>query len=272
MINLVFTIDGDWDEYFNPHLSEEERRPNLSTLLPLIDKEIELASSVIDGKFIHFVHTSPRARDFFLRPEFIKCWKKIENNNGNVGVHCHEDDPRRAYYFNDSGKMKRAISSFTKGLREAGLNPFSYRGGYLAFSPKTIPILEENKIKFDFSCNPGRHLFHGNNLVSDWRNAPTNYYQLDYQDHRREGNSKVIEIPLGFYIEKESIYSIWKKIRRLKKDSKQGMIILSVLAHTFEFASVISRFKIKFTLNLLKRYARFVNVSELEQIIGGIGV
>lgn len=272
MLYLVFTIDGDWNEYYNPHLSEEERGPNLSSLIPLIDREIELASSILGGKFLHFIHTSPRARDFFLRPEFINYWKRIESNNGDIGVHCHEDDPQRAYYFNDSGKMNRAITAFTKGLKEAGLNPKSYRGGYLAFSPKTIPILEENSIYFDFSCEPGRHLFHGSNLVSDWRGAPTNFYRLDYQDHRREGNSKVIEIPLGFYLEKESFFSAWRKIRRLKKESRQGIIIISVLAHTFEFASLISRFKIKLILSILKRYAKFVNIGELTKIIGGLDV
>ena len=58
----VFTIDGDWDEYFWTKIPIEERYPHKETLLKLINYQIDV-SSVIDGKFLHFVHTSPTSND-----------------------------------------------------------------------------------------------------------------------------------------------------------------------------------------------------------------
>lgn len=258
---FVFTIDGDWEEYFYTKLPEEKRRPDKRRMLSLIGQEIKLASDVLNGRFIHFVHTSPRARDFFLRPEFIACWKEIESKGGNVGIHCHEDDPHRAYHFDDMKKMEEAIGFLAEKLDEAGLKSPAFRGGYMTFSPKTIPILEENGIFLDFSCVPGRHLMHGDLLVTDWRGAPDNFYRLSYEDHRKPGDSRVTEIPLGIYIEIESLFNIWRKARRLRK--RGGTVVVSVLAHSYDFSSFKMRLKLKLALLILKKYGRFINAKEV---------
>jgi hypothetical protein len=161
--------------------------------------------------------------------------------------------------------MEKAVGFLAEGLSKKGLKPAAYRGGYLAFSPKTIPILEENGVFLDFSCEPGRYLFHGELLVSDWRGAPDNYYRMSYEDHRRSGNSRVLEIPLGIYIETNSLWRIWGKARKLKK--RKGDIIVSVLAHSYDFGSFLKRLKIKLALLILKRYGRFINAREaLEKV------
>ena len=274
MLYFVFTVDGDWEEYYNPKLSEEERAPNLKKLLNFIDKEITTVLRIIDGKFIHFVHTSPRARDFFLGPEFISRWKKIEEHHGSIGIHCHEDDPRKAYYFDDQERMEKAIGYFTNGLRDKGLFPLAYRGGYMAFSPKTILLLEKNEIFLDFSCEPGRYLIHGEKmLVADWRGSPCNFYRMDYTDHRKPGNSKVFEVPIGnalggyLHIELSSIIKMWNIAKILKRKAKTNDVIVSVLAHTFEFGNFLRVFKIRLTLAILKRYANFINAKEALAIV-----
>jgi hypothetical protein len=274
MLYFVFTVDGDWEEYYDPKLSEEERAPNLEKLLSFIDKEISAVLRIIDGKFIHFVHTSPRARDFFLASEFIARWKKIEEHNGSIGIHCHEDDPRKAYYFDDKERMEKAIGYFTTGLRQAGISPLAYRGGYMAFSPGTIPLLEKNKIYLDFSCEPGRYLIHGEKmLVSDWRGSPYNYYRMDYTDHRKPGNSRVFEVPIGsalggyLYIELSSIIKMWNIARILKRKAKTHDILVSVLAHSFEFGYFLKVLKIKLALSILKKYANFINAQEALAIV-----
>ena len=87
---FIFTIDGDWNKYFYPKLSEAERRPDKKAFLALVGHETRVASSV-NGKFLHFIHSSPIVPDFFLQPEFITIWKNIETNGGGVGVHCHNE-------------------------------------------------------------------------------------------------------------------------------------------------------------------------------------
>lgn len=264
-LKLVFTVDGDWEEYYDPDLSEQKRKPDKAKMLTWIDKETGIAVKMLGGRLLHFIHTSPMAREFFMQPEFISRYKAMEKAGGNVGIHCHEDEPRRAYYYDDVQRMDRAISSMVAGLRGNGLSPVAFRAGYLAFSPTTIPLLEKNGIFLDLSCDPGRHLFHGDLLVSDWRGAPDNYYRLDYSDHRRAGKSRVFEIPLGFYIEKESLFKIWQKAKKLAASPENTVV--SVLTHSYEFGSFTKRQKIKIALLILSRYGKFVNGAEVADII-----
>jgi len=267
MLYFIFTVDGDWDEYFDRRLSEKERAPDKQKLLGLIDQEIRLASSVIGGRFIHFVHTSPRVRDFFVQPEFMARWKEIESKGGSVGVHCHEDEPGRAYYFDDQARMEAAVGFLAKKLSGGGLKPLAFRGGYMTFSPKTIPILEENGIFLDLSCDPGRFQRHGDVLVSDWRGAPDNFYRMSYDDHRRAGTSNVFEVPLGIYIETQPLLKIWRRARQLEK--RKGDVVVSVLAHTYDFTRPRMVLKIKLALNILKRYGTFINARQALDLVAG---
>ena len=260
MLYFVFTVDGDWEEYYNPRLSEEQRKPDKERLLSWIDREIKIADRFLNGRFIHFIHTSPRARDFFLQEEFISRWKEIEEKGGSVGIHSHEDDPGRAYYYNVKEKMEEGIGRLAKGLREKGLSPLAFRGGYLAFGPGTISILEQNQIFLDFSCEPGRYLFHGDLLVSDWRGAPDNYYRMGYRDHRKPGKSQLFEIPLGIHLERYSISKIWKKINQYKRQKQD--VVVSILVHSCEFKFFIKRIKIKLALLILRFYGKFINAGE----------
>ncbi|MFH1826036.1 MAG: hypothetical protein ABH823_01935 [bacterium] len=259
MLYLIFTIDGDWDEYFCHELPERERRPDLGCLLTLIDRELKTAA-LVGGKVVHFIHTSPLVRDFFLRPEFIDKWRAVEKNGGSIAVHCHEEDLYTAWHYDDQDRMDKAISDFTNSLRRTGLNPQSYRGGFMTFSSKLIPILEQNGLFIDFSCEPGRHLEYNEVLVSDWQGAPDNYYRLDYDDKCKSGNSQVFEVPLGIYIERQSIWQIWQKAKELK--NKSGTTIVTVLAHTYDFSSRRMKLKIKLALTILKMYGKFINVKE----------
>ena len=270
----VFTVDGDWNEYFLSNLTEAERQPDKKTLLNLIRREIKLAVS-INGRLLHFVHASSVAPDFFLQPEFISLWKDVKERGGNVGVHCHTEDLFHDGRFGDPEKMEKSISSLTRALAGEGINPISYRGGYMAFCEKNIPLLEKNGLLLDFSCDPGRYLRLEGKIVADWRGAPETHYRMSYEDHRKPGNSKVIEIPLGkagggtLYIETTSLLSIWKAARALAKKVKEEKrdIIVSVLSHTYEFASFWKRLKIKLALFTCKKYGIFVSDEEALEII-----
>ncbi|NQT30090.1 MAG: hypothetical protein HQ596_05930 [Candidatus Saganbacteria bacterium] len=265
MLYFILTIDGDWNQYFETGLALAERAPRMKAMRKMIGYEIKIAHQLLAGRFIHFIHTSPVARDFFLRPEFIAQWKKIEANSGNVGVHCHEDDPGRAYYYADEDKMRESISFLAYGLRKNGITPSSFRGGFMTFSPKTIAILEQNGIYLDLSCDPGRYAKDGELVVSDWRNAPDNFYRMSYADHRIRGDSSVFEIPLGIYIDRDSLFKIAKDAKKLK--SKPGEVVVSVLTHSYEFSSWLKRLKIKLALLILKKYGKFINAYEALEVI-----
>ncbi|UCC95946.1 MAG: hypothetical protein JSW40_04150 [Candidatus Omnitrophota bacterium] len=275
MVYFIFTVDGDWKEYFNIHLSEKKRLPQLQTVQTLIEQEIKVAQRLLEGKFLHFIHTSSRARTFFIQKSFLALWKYIIQNSGDIGLHCHEDDPHKAYYIQDIARMRKVISEQVNILRSYGLNIQAYRGGNLAFCKGLIPILEENGIRFDFSCEPGRYFVDADSVVSDWRAAPTSLYRMSHLDHRREGNSKVYEVPIGtsqghfLYFEKSSLQEISKVAHNLGGHSSQGScdIIVSVLTHTYEYDSQDAIKIIGEKISLLKEYGRFINLKELEEIV-----
>jgi hypothetical protein len=238
-------------------------------VLELIGGELEMAARV-GGKFIHFVHTSPLARDFFLRPELIAVWKRLEASGGEVGVHCHEEELYTAWHHADPSRMGPAIAGLADGLRAAGLSPLAYRGGFMAFSPQAILLLEANGLRLDYSCDPGRHLVTNGQLVADWRGAPDNFYRLDYQDHRKPGASRVCEVPLGVYVERQSLPAIWKTCRRLSR--REGETVVAVLAHTYDFASWRMRLKIRAALAICRLYGRFINSREVLEKLEGAGL
>jgi hypothetical protein len=264
-LHFIFTVDGDWDEYFLTDLPHRKRRPHREGLLGLIRHEIRIAR-MIRGKFLHFVHTSPVTREYFIQPEFIDIWKEIESKGGGIGVHCHEEELFDHGRLVDPEGLERSILSVAKPLRVEGLYLISYRGGYLTFCRSIIPILERTGIALDFSCSSGRYLHYKGRLIADWRGAPKNYYRMCYDDHRREGGSDVFEIPLGkikqraLYIDVTSLLDIWMVSRHLAKKEKtiKGDIIVSLLTHTYEFSSWWKRLRIRTALFICGRYGSFI--------------
>jgi hypothetical protein len=267
MLNFVFTIDGDWNEYFCTNLPEELRAPKKEKVIPLVRYGKKLADQLLNGKFIHFVHVSDRARNFFLEPEFISIWKEIEQDGGSVGVHCHEDDPEVESFTRDIERMKREITSLTNRLRENGLHPIAYRGGFLAFNRNLIPILESNKLFLDFSCEPDRYI----SGAANWRGCPDNIYRMDRDDCRVVGESNVYEIPLGWgmYLELTSLWHTFISARRWKVRAENEEVVVSVLAHTYDFSSLFMRLKLRLALTILKRYGTFIGADEAYQRIKG---
>ncbi|UCG34757.1 MAG: hypothetical protein JSW17_04490 [Candidatus Omnitrophota bacterium] len=275
MFYLVFTVDGDWKEYFNINLPEEERLPEKEFMQKLIEQEIEVADRLLDGKLLHFIHASPRVRDFFLKEPFLGLWKRIVEGRGDIGVHCHEDDPYKEYYFRDTERMKEVISQQVKVLNQNGLNPRSYRGGWLIFSNELTPVLEENGLEFDFSCEPDRYLVQEDKVLSDWRGAPKSLYRLSYEDYKKPGGSRVFEVPVGvakgkyLYFEKSGVKELEEIALVLKEESEKESkdVIVSVLTHSYEYKTTGEIENISDKISVLKEFGRFINIKELSEII-----
>ncbi|MFC1508122.1 hypothetical protein ACFL60_00360 [Candidatus Omnitrophota bacterium] len=196
-------------------------------------------------------------------------------NKGDVGLHCHEDDPYKAYYHQDEHYMRKVISERYTTFNKSGLDIRCYRSGFLGFSKSMVRILEENTLFFDFSCEPGRLFEHNEQLVCDWRGAPEYHYRMSYSDPAKEGDSNVWEIPVGvskgkyLYFEKSSLEDIKKIALDLKDKSVQNKcdIVVSVLGHTYDYGSKDGIKDTEAKLRLLKEYGRFINLKELENII-----
>ena len=273
---FIFTVDGDWDEYFSTELSKQKRKPNKKKLLNLIRHEIKIARS-IGGKILHFIHTSSVAKEYFFQPDFIALWKNIEVAGGSLGVHCHEEDLFSHGRLENPDMLEQSVRSLTEPLRKEGITLISYRGGYLTFSKNVIPILEKNKLFLDFSCDPGRYLHYKGKLIADWRGAPKNYYRMCYRDHCEKGKSNVIEIPLGkikqraLYIDVTSLLDIAMVVRHLagKDKTSKGNIMVSLLTHTYEFSSAWKRVRIKAALLICRLYGNFISDKEALEIVAG---
>ncbi|MBU4311431.1 MAG: hypothetical protein KJ706_01775 [Candidatus Omnitrophica bacterium] len=138
-----------------------------------------------------------------------------------------------------------------------------------------VKILEDNKIYFDFSCEPGRFLKEGDNLVSDWRGAPESHYRMSYNNRCKPGDSRVWEIPVGtskgkyLYFEKSNMAELEKITLDLKERSveNRGDLVVSVLSHTYEYESPETIRGIEEKLLLLKKYGTFINLNELEKFL-----
>ena len=271
---LIFTVDGDWNEYFHAGRPNAERLPDAGTLQTLLSREMS-AAAVIGNKVLHFFHTSSVAPDLFLQPAYSAIWKKSEALGGSVGVHCHHKTLYRDACHSDPVAMERSIDLLTRGLRSQGLHPISYRGGYMTFCEKNIPFLEKNGLVFDFSCDPGRYLRHEGEVIADWRGASDNYYRMSCEDRRKPGTSKVVEIPLGkaggdaLYIDNMSLVRLWRAARALARRAagKKGDVIVSVLTHTYEFSSFWKTLRVTLALFICKMFGIFINDREAVEII-----
>lgn len=273
MLYLIFTVDGDWKEYFNVQLPPEKRRPDPAVMRRLFAREIETATRCLEGRFLHFIHTSPCARGVFLKEPFTGLWRSIASGGGDVGVHCHEDLPYLEYHFEDIPRMEEVISGQVAALRESALETCSYRGGFLAFTHTLIPVLEKNGIRFDFSCEPDRHLVHNGKTVSDWRGSPRSLYRMSSADHRQPGLSSVYEVPLGssgreyLYFEKSDAKTLERVAADLGERSRDKDIVVSALTHTYEYTSAAAAQEIASKIAVLKRFGRFINIKELKELV-----
>jgi hypothetical protein len=214
-------------------------------------------------------------RDFFIEKDFRKLWKDLAGNNGDVGLHCHEDDPYKEYYYQDESRMRRVIRERSVSFRKSGLDIKCYRSGFLGFSRDMVRILEDNGLFFDFSCEPGRFLEDNGQLICNWKNSPRRHYRMSYDNHCKEGDSKVWEIPVGaskgryLYFEKSSLEDIENTALDLKEESVQTSsdIAVSVLSHSYEYISKERMKDVESKIGALKKYGKFINLKELGDVL-----
>jgi hypothetical protein len=129
----------------------------------------------------------------------------LESGRCEIGMHCHpwttppvvEEERLKASFLSNMAPsvVERKLSAITERIRDAfGVPPVSYRAGRFGISPSQLWVLEELGYKVDSSVTP---------LVSwadqggpDFRDAPMHPYHPSYLDVRREGNARLLEVPV----------------------------------------------------------------------------
>lgn len=183
MTKICITIDTEADSANNP----QSTFFGIKIVLPLL---LELFSKY-DIKATFFIQEDEICQ---IGSIFSKLWKSLENHGHEIGYHAH-------------GLIRASIEKkndiITKGiqkLRKLGLSPTSFRGGCYHFNASILKILEKNNIKYDSSVVPGlREYFNDGILRCNHIGAPHNPYFPSYENHCKEGNSRILELPINRY-------------------------------------------------------------------------
>ena len=185
MINVCVTIDTEGDSANNPHSTFLGIKIVIPKLLELFSKYAIKATFFIQEDEICQVGS-----------RFCQLWKSLEEHGHEIGYHAHG-------LIRASVEAKeRIITNCIQRLRELGFDPVSFRAGRFHFDPSILKILQKNRIKYDSSVVPGlRECFSDATVRCDHRGAPHQPYYPAYENHCKDGNSRILEIPINRYAE-----------------------------------------------------------------------
>lgn len=200
-VYLVPYMDGAWAGY-DPLSAEVGFSAPPFSLREVTDnlrRANDLMGETADGRFVFGVHTGVYCRHGFYAPPLLELYADLIAAGGELAVHPHEELVTQGTLVASTPHMEKIITDKTADLREAGLNPTSYRGGYCAYAPALTAMLEKAGIYIDLSAAPGQH----NPTWSEyWENALPSAYYLCSDDpfHGDCGHarSQVLEIPMGW--------------------------------------------------------------------------
>jgi hypothetical protein len=123
-----------------------------------------------------------------------------------VGTHLHpwssppfrpEDKATHTYPHNlPPDLLDRQLTELTAVIEEGfGVRPTTYRAGRNGFDGRTLPVLERLSYTVDTSVDPLFNESRKGGMV--FAGAPLGPYRPDYDDVRRPGRSKILEVPIS---------------------------------------------------------------------------
>jgi len=180
MKKVCYTIDTEGDA---PGINTSTYY-GIELVLP---KLLELFS-LYNVKATFFIEEDMSVKIASRYPNFIE---KIQESGHEIGYHAH------GLVGSTEEKQEKIITSGIEKLREMGYDIVSFRAERYHLNAKILKILEKNSIQFDSSVIPDL-----NEIVSnvEWNNhigAPYHPYFPSYEDHRKKGNCKILEIPIN---------------------------------------------------------------------------
>ena len=183
MTDICITIDTEGDSADNPHSTYF----GIKVIIPLV---LDLFAKY-DIKATFFVQEDSVCQ---VGSTFSDLWNSLENQGHEIGYHAH------GLIGLPLEEKQKIITNGIDRLRNLGLHPVSFRAGRYHFDSSYLKILEKNNIKFDSSVIPGQQESSGDRIViSDHVGAPHTPYFPSYENHRFEGDSKILELPINRY-------------------------------------------------------------------------
>lgn len=183
MINVCVTIDTEGDSSNNPHSTFLGIKIIIPKLLELFSKYAIKATFFIQEDEICQVGSL-----------FSQLWRSLEEHGHEIGYHAH------GLIRASMQKKERIITNGIQRLRALGFNPVSFRAGRYHFDRSILKILQKNRIKYDSSVVPGlRECFSDATVRCDHRGAPYQPYCPAYENHCKQGSSKILELPINRY-------------------------------------------------------------------------
>jgi len=182
-VHFCVTIDTEGDAAVNPNSTYLGIHAVLPRLIEIFDK--------FGVKATFFIQEDKICQAGSL---FMNTWKELEKKGHEIGYHAHGIIP------SSTEEKDKIITQGISKLRNAGLNIVSYRAGRFHLTGPLLQILEKNKIKFDSSVVPGlREIFEDGTERCNHIEAPTTPYFPSHQDHTKEGDSPILELPINRY-------------------------------------------------------------------------
>jgi len=246
LTKVCITIDTEGDSANNPHSTFFGIKVALPKLLNLFSKYNIKATFFIQEDEICQVGSI-----------YSKLWKSLEHQGHEIGYHAH------GLIKAPINKKEEIINRGIRKLRKLGLDPVSYRGGRFHLNGPLLKILEKNNIKYDSSVVPGlQENFNDGTERCNHFEAPRKPYFPSYENHNKEGNSRILELPINRYPNFPS--SMWGGMlagghnneilfdyfHEIQKDK-----FIIVILHTWEGISFVIRDAVRKNYGRIKKFA-----------------
>jgi len=141
------------------------------------------------------------------RPESAPILKELgRSGHCEIGAHLHpwssppfrqQDLENHTYPCNlPKDLLDRQLAELTQTIEQhLGVRPTTYRAGRNGLDGKTLPILERLGYTVDTSVDPLFNEKHKGGTI--FAGAPLEPYHPDYDDVRRPGRSRILEVPIS---------------------------------------------------------------------------
>ncbi|MBI4278183.1 MAG: hypothetical protein HY660_06975 [Armatimonadetes bacterium] len=201
LTHLVPVIDADPEGYNQVIAGTRDARDvaDFESYRAQVAAALDVLYTAARGEGAITIHTSPTYRTLFLEEPYLGLWRDAAARGVELLVHPHEDLPGGSVLVHDAAHMREVIQATCRRLRDAGLPPAGYRGGYFGFDTHLVATLEEAGLAVDFSsalgiANPARAVEWPADFLTAQPLCPRDYRHAAC-DHPR---SRVLSVPLGW--------------------------------------------------------------------------
>ena len=249
---LVPYMDGAWAGFdpLSPEVGYSAPPFSLTEVTENMKAALQLMGELAGGRFVFGAHTGVYCREPFYEEPLLGHYRELVEHGAEIAVYPHEEIVGEGTIVTSTRHMRKIITEKTQQLRDAGIEPTSYRGGYCAYDPALTAILEEVGIDVDLSAAPGQV---NPQWSEEWADALPSAYYLCAEDpyhgacgHRKSG---VLEIPMGWdgdgtswaanYLNEDSTLDsmkrTWERILARAEESGEQQIVY-FMTHLFAVA------------------------------------